>query len=154
MKKMLLALLAPVLFFACSEQKSAPESAPVEVVEAPATGLVYPVTEKVDHVDDYHGTKVPDPYRWLEDGESAEVQQWVADQNRHTRAALGARPVRERWHERLVALMGLPVVMSAIVRGERLFTYERLAGDDPPSAYFAFRSSGASRGVCGAMNGM
>ena len=58
------------------------------------------------------------------------MQQWVADQNRHTRQALDARPDRDAWHERLVALMGLPVVMSAVVRGDRVFTYERLAGAD------------------------
>ncbi|MET0579059.1 MAG: S9 family peptidase, partial [Ilumatobacteraceae bacterium] len=75
-----------------------------------------------------HGVTVADPYRWLEHGDDAEVQQWVTDQNRYTRQALDARPDRDAWHERLVALMGLPVVMSAVVRGDRVFTYERLAG--------------------------
>ena len=90
MKKMLLALLAPVLFVACSEQVSAPEPAPVQVAEAPPAELVYPVSDTVVHVDDYHGTKVPDAYRWLEDDvrESEAVKSWVDALNEVTFAYL------------------------------------------------------------------
>jgi prolyl oligopeptidase len=78
MKRMFLAALASVLFAACSER----DSEPVLVVEAP-TGLVYPVSDKVDHVDVYHGTNVADPFRWLEDDvrESEAVSSWVEAQN-------------------------------------------------------------------------
>ena len=69
-----------------------------------------PPTRRDDVVDVLHGVEVPDPYRWLEDGDAAEVRQWVAAQNEHTRQALDARPDRGWWHERLVALMQLPVV--------------------------------------------
>ena len=89
-----------------------------------------PPTRREVVADTLHGVTVADPYRWLEDGDDPEVQQWVADQNRYTRQALDARPDRDAWHERLVALMGLPVVMSAVVRGDRVFTAERLAGAD------------------------
>ncbi len=54
--------------------------------------------------------------------------EWVAAQNAHTRAALDARPDRSWWHERIVALMQLPVVLAAQVRGEHLFCLERPAG--------------------------
>ena len=54
---------------ACSGQESA------------TTGQRYPATRKVDVVDDFHGTKVPDPYRWLEDLSSQEVRDWAAAQS-------------------------------------------------------------------------
>ncbi len=87
-----------------------------------------PPTRREHVVDVIHGVDVPDPYRWLENGDDAEVAEWVAAQNAHTRAALDARPDRSWWHGRLVALMQLPVVLAAQVRGEHLFCLERPAG--------------------------
>ena len=46
--------------------------------------LQYPETKKGDVVEDYHGTKVADPYRWLEDDNSEETKAWVAEQNKVT----------------------------------------------------------------------
>jgi prolyl oligopeptidase len=86
-----------------------------------------PATRRPD-ADLFHGVPVPDPYRWLEDGEAPATREWVALQNERTRQALDARPDRGQWHERLVALMSLPVVLEARRRGERLFVLERAAG--------------------------
>jgi prolyl oligopeptidase len=65
--------------------------------------LRYPQTRRVDHVDVYHGTKVPDPYRWLEDDvrKSKEVAEWVAEENKVTFAYLEAIPQRETIRKRL-----------------------------------------------------
>ncbi len=60
----------------------------------PAAGLDYPVTRQVDHVDTYFGTAVADPYRWLEDDNSAETKAWVRAQNVVTDKALAAMPQR------------------------------------------------------------
>ena len=87
-----------------------------------------PRTRRDAVVETLHGVAVADPYRWLEEGDDPEVQHWVAEQNRHTRSALDAIPDRGLWHERLVALMGLPVVQSVQVRGDRLILLEREAG--------------------------
>ena len=87
-----------------------------------------PHTRREAVVDTLHGVPVPDPYRWLETGDDPEVQQWVAEQNRHTRTALDALPDRGAWHERLVALMSLPLVQAVQVRGDRLILLEREAG--------------------------
>ena len=71
-----------------------------------------------------------DPYRWLEDGESSEVAEWVATHNSRTREALDARPTWRRWHERLSALTALPTTLSLAVAGEQLFVLERAQGAD------------------------
>ena len=56
-------------------------------------------------VDDYHGTKVSDPYRWLENENNPEVAAWNAAQNAYARAYLDSRPMRARIHERLTKLI-------------------------------------------------
>ena len=66
--------------------------------------LKYPETKTGGVVDDYHGTKVPDPYRWLEDANSAETQAWVEKQNEVTFGLLRAIPVREKIRERLTKI--------------------------------------------------
>jgi prolyl oligopeptidase len=66
----------------------------------------YPSSKKIDHVDDYHGTKVADPYRWLEDDvrKSADVKTWVEEQNKVTNAFLQGIPERDAIRTRLTAL--------------------------------------------------
>ncbi|MFT3855550.1 MAG: prolyl oligopeptidase family serine peptidase [Ilumatobacteraceae bacterium] len=89
-----------------------------------------PPTRRGDDADVLHGVTVADPYRWLEDGDSAEVVEWVAAHNLRTREALDARPSWGRWRERLAALTDLPTVLSAAVRGSLLFVEERPEGAD------------------------
>jgi prolyl oligopeptidase len=68
--------------------------------------LSYPPTKRVDHVDDYHGVKVADPYRWLEEDvrKSPEVAAWVAAENEVTFDYLKAIPEREAIQRRLTEL--------------------------------------------------
>ena len=68
------------------------------------SNLAYPPTARVDHVDTLHGTAVPDPYRWLEDDNSAETKAWVEEQNKVTFAYLEQIPARSRLKERLTKL--------------------------------------------------
>ncbi|HUC31895.1 MAG TPA: prolyl oligopeptidase family serine peptidase [Ilumatobacteraceae bacterium] len=89
-----------------------------------------PATRRGAEADVYHGVTVPDPYRWLEDGDSPDTTAWVAAHHQRTREALDARPSRGQWHERLSALMALPTTLTIRVAGDRLFTLERPAGAD------------------------
>ena len=66
--------------------------------------LNYPAAKKVDQVDDYHGVKVNDPYRWLEDTDSADTRAWVQAENKLTFSYLDQIPYRKAIHERLTKL--------------------------------------------------
>lgn len=66
--------------------------------------MTYPAAKKVDQTDDYHGTKVADPYRWLEDTDAADTGAWVAAENQVTQAYLAGIPSRPRFKGRLTTL--------------------------------------------------
>jgi prolyl oligopeptidase len=89
--------------------------------------LPYPETPTVEVVDDYHGTLVPDPYRWLEEIDSPEVQAWVEQQNDLTRGFLEQMPARARFHARLTELRE-NVSYSAPTRAGGKYFYRRNDG--------------------------
>src|SRR5437867_6253875 len=66
--------------------------------------LTYPPTKRGDVVDDHFGTKVPDPYRWLEDVDAADTRAWVEAENQVSFAYLAAIPQRDAIRQRLTAL--------------------------------------------------
>jgi len=76
------------------------------LLAAPAEdgSLTYPKAKTVDQVDDYHGTKVSDPYRWLEDTDSADTHAWVEAENKVTFGYLEQIPYRSAIRERLLKL--------------------------------------------------
>jgi len=83
----------------------------------------YPKTRKVDHIDDYHGTRVADPYRWLEDDLAPDTIAWVEAQNALTRSVLDG-DAREAIRARLVELYNYPRTGLPQKRGRRyFFTY-------------------------------
>src|ERR1051326_3188882 len=71
---------------------------------ASAQSIRYPKTRKVSQIDDYHGTKVADPYRWLEDANSKETAEWVEEENLVTQSYLNKIPFRDRIRARLSSL--------------------------------------------------
>jgi prolyl oligopeptidase len=81
----------------------------------------YPATTKGDVVEDYHGTKMPDPYRWMEDLDSPAVAAWVASENAVTDPHLAGLPLRAVFNERLTALWNYPRVGVPEVEGGQLF---------------------------------
>ncbi len=78
--------------------------------------LQYPSTRTVPQVDDYHGTPVPDPYRWLEDDNAPETAKWVSRQNAVTEQWLQALPWRPALRDRITALVDYPRVGRPLAR--------------------------------------
>jgi prolyl oligopeptidase len=87
--------------------------------------LEYPKTRKVDHVDTYHGVRVPDPYRWLEDDTSAETAEWVKAQNKVTFGYLDSIPFRAAMKDRVW----------------KLNDYEKYSAPSRKGPYFFFRKN-------------
>jgi len=89
-----------------------------------AARLDYPQTKKVDLVDDYFGTKVPDPYRWLEDDNAEEVKAWVEAENKVTFGYLEQIPFRPKIKKRLTEIYNYPRYSSPFRVGENYFFYK------------------------------
>src|SRR6266487_2958230 len=91
---------------------------------AGAQTLQYPAARKSDVVDDYHGTRVPDPYRWLEDPDSPESRAWIEAQNRLTTAYLSQIPERATIRERLTKLWNYPKYGTPFRKARRYFFFK------------------------------
>jgi prolyl oligopeptidase len=96
-------------------------STPVADGSAPPAKLVYPDSLPGATVDDYFGTKVADPYRWLEDDRAPAVEKWVEAQNKVTFAYLDKIPYRQQIKDRLTALYNYPKYSSPTHRGDYFF---------------------------------
>ncbi len=81
----------------------------------------YPNTKKIEQVDDFHGTKVADPYRWLEDVDSADTLEWIRQQNELTFGYLEQIPARERLRKRITELWDFAKAQAPVGRGGRYF---------------------------------
>jgi len=81
----------------------------------------YPKAKTVDQVDDYHGTKVSDPYRWLEDTDSADTKTWVEAENKLTFSYLDQIPYRAAIRERLLKLWNYERFTAPEKEGGRYF---------------------------------
>ncbi|NNE97448.1 MAG: S9 family peptidase, partial [Pyrinomonadaceae bacterium] len=86
--------------------------------------LNYPKAKKVDQVDNYHGTTVADPYRWLEDLDSAETAAWVAAQNKVTAGYLSTIPQRSQIKQRLTKLWNYEKYSAPFKEGGKYFYYK------------------------------
>ncbi len=83
----------------------------------------YPYTKKSDQSDDYFGTKVNDPYRWLEDDRSEETKDWVGAENRVTNGYIAQIPFREAIKKRLTELWNYPKFGIPFREGEYMYFY-------------------------------
>lgn len=85
--------------------------------------MSYPGSKKIDHVDELHGVKVPDPYRWLEDDvrESKDVAAWVEAENKVTFAYLESIPQRDAIKKRMTELWNYEKYSAPFKAGRRYF---------------------------------
>ena len=88
------------------------------------TTLKYPTTRKVDIVDNYFGSKIADPYRWLEDDKSAETGEWVKAQNAVTYDYLSKIPYRNKIKERLTKIWNFEKRSAPFKKGNYYFFYK------------------------------
>ena len=102
---------------------------------AQSSSLTYPQARKGDVVDDYFGTKVADPYRWMEDLNAPEVKQWVDAENAVTFKYLDALPQRDALKKRITELWNYPRVTPPRYEGRHWF-YNRNSGLQRQSVVF------------------
>jgi prolyl oligopeptidase len=153
-----LSALAAVGLLACGGGQPAPRLLPVDpppslAIAAPAAPEVkmsapahpWPATRKVDVVDTLHATKVADPYRWLEDEHSPEVQAWMKAQDEFARAALTALPGREALAARLKELFYFDSISAPVHYGGRYFYTRKHADKEKTIVYWKAGEHGAEQ---------
>ncbi|MDT0553357.1 prolyl oligopeptidase family serine peptidase [Urechidicola vernalis] len=101
--------------------------------------LNYPTTKKVDTINNYFGTDVKDPYRWLEDDMSEETGDWVASQNKVTFGYLENIPYRDELKNRLEKLWNYEKIGAPFVEGEYTYSYKN---DGLQNQYVVYRHKG------------
>ena len=89
-----------------------------------AIAVNYPVTKKVDTVDDYFGNTVQDPYRWLEDDRSEETEKWVKEENAVTFGYLEKIPFRKDLKNRLEQLWNYEKLSTPFNEGGYTYFYK------------------------------
>ncbi|MBE9082596.1 S9 family peptidase [Tolypothrix sp. LEGE 11397] len=97
--------------------------------------LTYPPSRKSNQVDNYHGTVVADPYRWLENPDSAETRSWIEAQNQVTSAYINQVPDKEKIRQRLTKLWNYERYSIPFKEGKSL-------GDNSTERYFYFKNDG------------
>lgn len=85
--------------------------------------------------EDLHGVRVQDPYRWLEDAESAESREWIDAQSAYSRGYLDQLPARDRIRTRMAEILNSGSISTPVEAGGRYFYSRREGGQDQPVVY-------------------
>lgn len=107
-----------------------------------------PTLQRKSAVDIYHGQKIEDPYRYLEDFKNPEVQAWVKAQAEHAKKSLHALPGREKLLAQLLELdAGTPYLLTeaTLLPNGDLFYFKRIAGEKVAKLYFKEKASGEQK---------
>jgi prolyl oligopeptidase len=157
----LLSLSAALSIAACGGGSSTPSTLPVDpeppIAKAdeakqpdddpppPRPARPWPTSRRDDVVDTVHGMKLADPYRWLEDEKSPEVQQWMKAQDDYARAELGKLPGRAELVERLKQLFYYDAISAPVHRKGRFFFTRKHADKEKIVVYWRQGEKGAQK---------
>lgn len=86
--------------------------------------LSYPQAKRIEHVDIYHGKKIEDPYRWLEDPHTKETRQWIEEENKVTRSFIDSVSIRSKINKRLKELWNYEKYATPFLEGGKLFYFK------------------------------
>jgi prolyl oligopeptidase len=111
----------------------------------PTRALSYPAAKRIDQFDDIHGVRVPDPYRWLEDGKSEEVKKWTDEEDALARAYLSKLPGRDDLAARFKELFYVESAGTPRRLGNRYFLPRRDAGKEKFTLYWRDGKGGHDR---------
>ncbi len=117
MKKYIIPVFVALAFYACTSSHE-------KEVKYPPIKVQYPETKTVDVMEDYHGTPVADPYRWLEYDTAQDVMAWVEAENKVTFGYLSQIPFREAIKKRYTDLYNYPKLSSPRKVGEYYLFYK------------------------------
>jgi len=109
--------------------------------EAPRRAWEYPAAAREAVVDEYHGERVPDPYRWLEDPDAAATRAWIEAENALTESYLATIPAREGLRQRLTELWDFERTELPVQEGGRVF-FRKNDGLQNQAALFVIESEG------------
>jgi len=108
-----------------------------------AQQIKYPASKMVDQKDNYHGTEISDPYRWLEDGDSEETKNWVKSQNEVTDNYLAKIPFRDQIKNRLTDLWNYEKFSAPNKVGEYYFFFRNDGLQEQSILYYQKGLNGA-----------
>ncbi|MBI3925294.1 MAG: hypothetical protein HY319_07135, partial [Armatimonadetes bacterium] len=130
-----------------ASQSLAPATA-LAAVNSPAAAaagaVAYPPSRIEPVQDNYHGHELTDNYRWLENGESADVKEWVRQQNELTTSQLSSIPFRDQLKERLTELLTIDSVGSPFFHGDKTFQFRR-TGEQNQAVLYVKDAAGNER---------
>lgn len=86
-------------------------------------------------MDDWHGTPVPDPYRWLEDPADDDTQVWVKEQDRYWQSVRDSLPSLQTWRERVAKCLDVDFETAPIWRGDTKFVMRHVRGMTRPGLF-------------------
>ncbi len=124
MKRVAIFLPAILLSMSSSAQKQLKITNTTVSLPAGTNTMPYPETKKGDVVTEFFGTKVADPYRWLEDDTDPATRQWINEQNELVQAYITQIPFRNNMQKRLAALWNYEKYSAPFNEGEYTYFYK------------------------------